>query len=90
MLNPQTPQNSLLDTSLHSREKTSSSTHQNTGTSSPQPGNLDKPLVQPHPQGEDAVIKRNHKLPACRKGTQTQQSNQNVKAEKYSAGEGTC
>ena len=33
-----------------------------------QPGNLDKPLVQPHPQGEDFTIKRNHKLPACRKG----------------------
>ena len=34
-----------------------------------QPGNLDKPLVQPHPQGEDSSIKRNHKCPAYRKGT---------------------
>ena len=33
--NPQTPQNSLLDTSLHSREKRSSSIHQNTNASSP-------------------------------------------------------
>ena len=34
-----------------------------------QPANLDKPLVQPHPQGEDSTIKRNHELPVCRKGT---------------------
>ena len=35
----------------------------------PQPGNLDKPLVQPHPQEADSTIKRNHELPASRKGT---------------------
>ena len=34
-LNPQTSQSSLLDTSVHSREKKSSSTHQNTGPSFP-------------------------------------------------------
>ena len=34
-----------------------------------QPGNLDKPLVQPYPQGADSTIKRNHELPAYRKGT---------------------
>ena len=33
--NPLTSQNSLLDTSLHSREKKSNSTHQNTETSFP-------------------------------------------------------
>ena len=33
--NPYTSQNSLLDTSLHSRKKKSSSTHQNTNTSFP-------------------------------------------------------
>ena len=32
------------------------------------PGNLDKLLVQPHPQGSGSTIKRNHKLPAYRKG----------------------
>jgi len=26
----------------------------------PQPGNLDKPLLQSHPQGADSTIKRNH------------------------------
>ena len=36
----------------------------------PQPGNLDKSLVQPHPQEADSTIKRNHGLPAYRKGTQ--------------------
>jgi len=35
----------------------------------PQPGNLDKRLVQPHTQGIDSTVKRNHELPACRKGT---------------------
>ena len=32
-----------------------------------QPGNLDKPLVQLHPQGADSIIKRNHEFPAYRK-----------------------
>ena len=36
----------------------------------PQPGNLDKSLVQPHPYGADSIIKRNHGLSAYRKGTQ--------------------
>ena len=35
----------------------------------PKPGNLDKPLVQPHSQGGDSTIKRNHEHPAYRKGT---------------------
>ena len=30
---------------------------------------LDKPLVQPYPQGGTSTIKRNHKLPAYRKAT---------------------
>ena len=33
-----------------------------------------------------STIKRSHKLPAYRKATQTQQSKQNEKAKKYSAG----
>ena len=40
--------------------------HQNTNASFP---NLDKPLVQPYPQGVTSTIKRNHKLPAYRKVT---------------------
>ena len=55
----------------------------------PQPVNLDKPVVQSHSHGVDSTIKRNNELPACRKGSQTQQSKQNEKAEKYSAGKGT-
>ena len=35
----------------------------------PQQGNLDKPLVQPYPQGADPTIKKNHELSACRIGT---------------------
>ena len=36
--------------------------------------NLDKPLIQPHPQRAGSTIKRNHKLPAYRRPPQTQQS----------------
>ena len=50
---------------MHSREKRSSFTHQNTDARFP-PGKLDKPLVQPHPQGGTFTIKRNHKLPEYR------------------------
>ena len=35
----------------------------------PQTGNLNKPLVPPHPQRADSTIKRNYELPAVRKGT---------------------
>ena len=35
----------------------------------PEPGNFDKPLVQPHPEGTTSTIKRNHKFPAYRKVT---------------------
>ena len=35
----------------------------------PQLGNLDKPLVQPHPQRAGSTIERNDELPAYRKGT---------------------
>ena len=35
----------------------------------PLPGNIYKPLVQPHQQEAGSTIKRNHKLPAYRKGT---------------------
>ena len=56
-----------MDTSLHFREKipTPSTRIQMQATL---PGNLDKLLVQPHPQGSGSTIKRNHKLPAYRKG----------------------
>ena len=35
----------------------------------PLPRNIDKPLVQPHPQGAGSTIKRNHKIPTYRNGT---------------------
>ena len=35
----------------------------------PEPGNLENPLVQAHPEGTTFTIKRNHKLPAYRKAT---------------------
>ena len=55
----------------------------------PQPGNLDKPLVQLHPQGAGSTIKKNHNFQPTERTSQTQQSKQNEKAEKYSAGKGT-
>jgi len=54
-----------------------------------QPGNLDKPLVQPHPQGADSTIKKNHELPTCRKGTAETEIKTKWKGREYSAGEGT-
>ena len=44
---PQTSHNSLLDTSLHSREKKYSSTHQNTDTSFPNQETLTRHLYKP-------------------------------------------
>ena len=45
---------------MQSRERRSSSTNQNTDCKLPQPGNLDKALVQPQPQGAGSTIKRSH------------------------------
>ena len=39
-------------------------------------GKLDKPLVQPQPQGGTPTIKRNHKLPERERPSQTQQQQQ--------------
>ena len=55
----------------------------------PQLGNHNKPLVQPHPQGADTTIKRNYDPPSYSRETQPQQTGQNEKVEKYSAGERT-
>jgi len=35
----------------------------------PLPGNFDKPIAQPHPQGGTSTVKRNHKFTAYRKAT---------------------
>ena len=44
-------------TTGHSREKRSSSIHQDTDTSSPKPRNFHKPLVQPHPQEQTPQLR---------------------------------
>ena len=54
---------------MHSREKKSSSTRQNTDASFPNQEYLDKPIIQPHPLGETSTIKRNHRPPEYRKAT---------------------
>ena len=51
----------------------------------PWQGNLDKPLVQPHPQGATFTIKGTANFQHKERPPQTQQSKQNEKAEKYSA-----
>ena len=56
-------------TVFEKREKKSSSTHQITDASFPWPGNLDKPIILPHPLGETSTIKRNHRPPEYRKAT---------------------
>ena len=67
--NPQTCQNSWLDTSLHSREKKSSSTHQDTEASFPNQETLTSHSSNPTYREEPFRIKRNHKLPEYRKAT---------------------
>ena len=54
---------------MHSREKKSSSTHQNTDTSFPKQVTLTSHPYNPHPQRGTSNIKRNHKLPEYRKAT---------------------
>ena len=65
-----TSHNSLLDTSLHSREKKPSSTHQNTDTSFPNQETLTshpKPW-QSHPQQGNSTIKRTLQTARIQKG----------------------
>ena len=59
---PLMPHNQLLVTSLHSREKKSSSTHQNSNTS------LRKPLIQPRPQWGNSTMQRTPQTARIQKG----------------------
>ena len=65
--NPLTSHNSLLDTSLHSREKKSSSTHQNTDTSFHNQETLTSHLFNPT-HSEETTIKRTPKIARIWKG----------------------
>ena len=65
---PITSHNSLLDTSLHSREKKSSSTHQNRDTSFPNQENLTSHPYNPHPQRGNSTIKRTPQTARIQKG----------------------
>ena len=55
----------------------------------PQPGNLDKLLLHPHPQEQTPQLRAPMNFQPEERAPQTQQSKQNEKAEKYSASEGT-
>ena len=65
--NPLTSQNSVLDTSLHSREKKSSSTHQNTGTSFPNQETLTSHPYNPTHRG-NSIIKKTPQTARIQKG----------------------
>jgi len=86
--NPLTSHNSLLDTSLHSREKKSSYTHQNTDTSFPNQEPWQATRTAP-PTGrklhnkEDSTNGQNTERPP-----QTQQYKQDEETEEYPAGKG--
>jgi len=83
--NPLTSHNSLLDTSLHSREKKFSSTHQNTDTSFPNEETLPTPpTVRKLHNKENSTNCQNMERPL-----QTQQYKPDEEAEKYPAGKGT-
>ena len=81
--NPLTSHNSLLDTSLHSREKKSSSTNQNTDTSFPNQETLKSHLYNPTHSEETPQKRELHKLPEYRKATQTQQYKQDEETEEF-------
>ena len=66
--NPQTSQNSLLDTSLYSREKKSRPTYQNTNTSFPNQETLTSHPSNPNPQQGNSTIKRTRQTARIRKG----------------------
>ena len=86
---PMTPQNSLLDTSLHSREKKSISTNQNMDTSFPNQETLTSNPPNPTHSEELPTIKRNYNCQNTESPPQTEQYKQNKKAEKNPAGKET-
>ena len=80
-----TSHNPLLVTPLHSREKKSSSTHQNSLTKEPwQATDTTPPTVRKLHNKENSTNSQNIERPP-----QTQQYNQDEETEKYSAGKGT-
>ena len=88
-LKPLTSHNSLLDTSLHSREKKSSPTHQNTDTSFPNQETLTTtcttpPTARKFHNKENSTNSQNTERPP-----QTQQYKQDEETEEYPAGQGT-
>ena len=83
------PIDSLLDTSLHSREKRSISTHQNTDTSSPNQETLRSHWSNPNHREQTPLLKGVTNFQHTERPPQTQQYKQDEKAEKYSAGKGT-
>ena len=87
MPSTQTPQESLLDTSLHSREKRSSSNHQNTDTSAPNQATLTSHRSNPTQKEQTPQLRGTMNFQPAEGAIQIQQSKQNEKAEKYSAGE---
>ena len=76
-------QNSLLDTSLHSREEKSISTHQNTDTSFPDQETLTSQSSNPTHWVKPPQEKGTTDLQNTESTLQTQQSKQDEKAEKY-------
>jgi len=81
--------NSLLDTSLHSREKKSRYTHQNTDTSFPNQETSTSHLSNPTHSKETPQKIELHNCQKTERLPQTQQYKQYEKAEKYPAGKGT-
>ena len=81
--NPMTSHNSLLDTSLHSREKKSSSTHQNTDTSFPNQEILTSHPNNPHPQRGNSIIKRTPQTARIQKGHPKHTNINKTKRQRY-------
>ena len=82
-------QNSLLNTPLHSREKKSSSMHQNTNESFPNQETLTSQSSNPTHWEKPPQWKGTTDHQKREKPVQTQQSKQDEKTEKHPAGKGT-
>ena len=87
MPSTQTPQDSLPDTSLHSREKRSSSNHQNIDTSAPNQATLTSHQSNPTHKEQTPQLRGTMNFQSAERVYQTQQSKQDGMAEKYPAGE---
>ena len=83
MPNPETPQNSLLDTVLAFREMRSSSTHQNTDKISPTQETITRYWSNPTQREQTPKLRGTTTFQSTERRPQTQKTKQNEKIENF-------